>query len=197
MISLQFWYEFASTYSYPAAMCVEKRATSRGVSIVWRPFLLGPIFAAQNWTTSPFNIYPAKGRYMWRDLERICAKEGLAFRRPEPFPQNTLLAARIATVLNDEERRRFTRAAYEAEFALGESIEAADDIARVLERCGIPQSALDAAGDAPAKDMLRSNVEEAICRGIFGAPSFVTDDEELFWGFDRLEEALDWAVAWA
>ena len=47
---------------------------SRGVALAWRPFLLGPIFAAQGWRDSPFNIYPAKGRYMWRDMERICER---------------------------------------------------------------------------------------------------------------------------
>src|SRR4051794_30007865 len=70
MPSAEFWYEFASTYSYPAALRVAALADARGVSLVWRPFLLGPIFFAQGWRDSPFNVYPAKGRYMWRDLER-------------------------------------------------------------------------------------------------------------------------------
>ena len=71
-------------------------ADRAGVAVRFRPFLLGPIFKAQGWDTSPFNIYEAKGRYMWRDLERLCADLELPFRRPEPFPQNSLLAARIA-----------------------------------------------------------------------------------------------------
>ena len=58
---LDFWFEFASTYSYPAAMRIAELAHARGVSVRWRPFLLGPIFKAHGWTTSPFNIYPAKG----------------------------------------------------------------------------------------------------------------------------------------
>src|SRR5262249_39385127 len=87
--SLQFWFELASTYSYPAAMRVEARAAEKGVAIEWRPFLLGPIFQAQGWNDSPFNVYPAKGRYMWRDLERVCAKEGLGFTRPSRFPRGS------------------------------------------------------------------------------------------------------------
>ena len=87
MASAEFWYEFASTYSYPAALRVSSLAEERGVSIAWRPFLLGPIFAAQGWRDSPFNIYPAKGRYMWRDLERTCDAMGVPLKRPEPFPQ--------------------------------------------------------------------------------------------------------------
>ncbi len=72
MARVDFWYEFASTYSYPAAMRIEALAATRGATVAWRPFLLGPLFAEQGWRDSPFNIYPAKGRYMWRDLQRIC-----------------------------------------------------------------------------------------------------------------------------
>ena len=72
MPTLDFWYEFASTYSYPAAMRIEAAANAAGVDIRWRPFLLGPIFKAYGWTDLPFNIFAAKGRYMWRDLTRIC-----------------------------------------------------------------------------------------------------------------------------
>jgi len=93
---LEFWFEFGSTYSYPAAHRVESRARDRGVDVVWRPFLLGPIFAAQGWNDSPFNLYPAKGRYMWRDWGRICSAAGLRWVRPSVFPRNGLLAARVA-----------------------------------------------------------------------------------------------------
>ena len=67
---LEFWYEFASTYSYLAAMRIEPLAEAAGIDLRWRPFLLGPIFATQGWNSSPFNLYPAKGRHMWRYLER-------------------------------------------------------------------------------------------------------------------------------
>src|SRR4051812_11251550 len=95
---LDFWFDFASTYSYPAAMRIESLAAAAGVKIRFRPFLLGPIFKAQGWGTSPFNIYSAKGRHMWRDLERLCRDLSLALRRPDPFPQNSLLPARVALV---------------------------------------------------------------------------------------------------
>ncbi len=93
---IQFWFEFASTYSYPAAMRIEAAAKARGVVVEWRPFLLGPVFASQGWQDSPFNIYPTKGKYMVRDLERTCAALDLPFTMPNPFPQNGLLCARIA-----------------------------------------------------------------------------------------------------
>ncbi len=76
MTTLQFWYEFASTYSYPAAMRIEGEAKARGVAIDWRPVLLGPIFGAQGMQDSPFNLYPIKGEYMVRDLTRLCAEDG-------------------------------------------------------------------------------------------------------------------------
>ena len=95
---LDFWFEFASTYSYPAAMRIAPLAREAGVTVRFRPFLLGPVFQARGWNTSPFNLYVAKGGNMWRDLERLCADLKLSFRRPEPFPQNSLLAARVALV---------------------------------------------------------------------------------------------------
>ena len=81
---VDFWFDFASTYSYPACMRAAARAEETGVAIRYRPFLLGPIFKAQGWDTSPFNIYEAKGRYMWRDLERLCAELSIPFSRPDP-----------------------------------------------------------------------------------------------------------------
>src|ERR1044071_3025051 len=96
--AIDFWFDFASTYSYLAAMRIGPLAAEAGVRVRFRPFLLGPIFKAQGWDSSPFSLYPAKGRNMWRDLERLCEDLGLPFRRPEPFPQNSLLPARVALV---------------------------------------------------------------------------------------------------
>src|SRR5215469_7414906 len=116
---LEFWYEFASTYSYPAAMRVEPLAGAAGLTVHWRPFLLAPIFGSQGWNDSPFNIYPVKGRYMWRDLERICAREGLPLKLPPVrFPQNGLKAARLALVGEREGwAPAFSRAVFVANYA--------------------------------------------------------------------------------
>ena len=95
-MKLEFWFEFASTYSYVTAMRIEDAAARVGVEVEWRAFLLGPIFRQQGWTDSPFNLFPAKGRYMWQDLQRQCRKHGLPLRMPSTFPRNGLLAARIA-----------------------------------------------------------------------------------------------------
>src|ERR1043165_8657641 len=134
---LDFFYEFASTYSYIAAMRIAPLATSAGVELRWRPFLLGPIFKAQGWDTSPFNLYPAKGRYMVGDCEREAAARGLTFRRPEPFPQNTLLAARVAMVgLEDGWGEDFSRKVYRAQFAEGRQVGDARVIGAIVNALG-------------------------------------------------------------
>lgn len=193
---ISFWFEFASTYSYLAAQRIEALAESRDVRLIWRPFLLGPIFAAQGWATSPFNIYPAKGGYMWRDMERQAELLSLPLTRPDPFPQNGLKAARIAEFLREGEFcAPFARAVFHAEFGEGRDISDPQLLASILVDIGAPAKEVMAAVEAQAvKDRLRDAVGEAQALGIFGAPSFVTGDGELFWGNDRLEQALDWAI---
>jgi len=193
--AIDFWYDFASTYSYPAAMRVADLAAARGVDVVWRPFLLGPLFAAQGWRDSPFNLYPVKGRYMWRDMERICRSEKLPLKRPEPFPQNAVLAARVATTLEGAMRARFTRAVYHAEFGEGRAIAERSEIAAVIAALGLSAEATLAHALSDAnKDKLKRQSAEAQALGLPGAPCFVTEEREIFWGNDRLEQALDWAV---
>ena len=191
---LDFWLEFASTYSYPAAMRIGALAEAAGVAVRWRPFLLGPIFQAQGWATSPFNLYPDKGRYMWRDLERTCAELGLPFRRPAPFPQSSVIAARIALVgLGEGWGEDFSHAVYRAEFADGRAIGEEKTMADILAALGRDAAAVLArARSDEVKGKLRAETEEARRLGIFGAPSFIARGE-LFWGNDRLEAALAWA----
>lgn len=193
--TLDFWFDFASTYSYPAAMRIATLAEHAGVAVRWRPFLLGPIFKAQGWSTSPFNIYPGKGRYMWRDLQRICDASHLPFVKPEPFPQNTLLAARVALVgLAQGWGEDFCRAVYRAEFSDGRNVGEVPVIADILTALGQTASTVLAQAQSDnGKAALRTQTEEAAKLGIFGAPSFLAADGELFWGNDRLEAALDWA----
>lgn len=193
-MEIEFWYEFASTYSYPAAMRVEDAAKAAGVTLRWRPFLLGPIFGAQGWNDSPFNIYPAKGKYMWRDMARLCEAAGLTLKEPVRFPQNGLKAARLALLGQDEAwGPAFTRRVYLANFAEQKDISDEGVLSSVLSSLGLDAAALIAQSNAPDnKERLKAQTEEAVARGIFGAPSFLVGDE-LFWGNDRLEAALAWA----
>ena len=193
--ALDFWFDFASTYSYPAAVRIGALAARADVRVRFRPFLLGPIFKAQGWTTSPFNLYPEKGRYMWRDLERLCADLDVPFRRPDPFPQNSLLAARVALVALDHGwGEAFCVALFRAQFGDGRRIDddgVLDDILVTLQVD--PPPVLAAARSDANKTRLRAQTEEAQRLGLFGTPSFTTEDGELFWGNDRLETAVQWA----
>lgn len=191
--SLEFWFEFASTYSYPVAMRIERLAREAGVSLRWRAFLLGPIFREQGWQDSPFNLYPAKGRYMWRDLERICEDEGLPFRRPSKFPRNGLLAARVVCAFEEEPWiPEFVRNVYRANFEHDREIAEPGVIAECLASAGAdPDVSLARAQTDECKQLLRARTSEAAALGIFGAPTFRVG-EELFWGGDRLSVALAW-----
>jgi len=192
---VEFWLEFASTYSYPTAMRIASLACDAGVTVRWRPFALGPIFKQQGLPLdSPFNWQPAKGRYMWHDVERLCAGLNLPFRKPDPFPQPSLLAARIALIgLPEGWGEDFARAVYRAEFGDGRQIGDAAVMAEILSGLDLDAAAIlaRAQGDE-IKAELRGVTEQAQRLGIFGAPSFVTEDGELFWGNDRLEQALAW-----
>ena len=191
---LEFWFEFASTYSYLSALRLPKRAAAAGVEVTWRPFLLGPIFKAQGWDTSPFNIYPAKGAYMWRDMARRADALGLRFARPDPFPQNGLLAARVATaVLPGAAGIAFCHNIYLSEFAEGLDISDPDVVTACARAAGLPDDILDTAHAEATKHALRKTTEDAARLGLFGAPSFLVGNE-LFWGDDRLDDALDWAA---
>jgi 2-hydroxychromene-2-carboxylate isomerase len=194
-MSVVFWFDFASTYSYLSAMRIEGEAAARGVTVTWQPFLLGPIFAAQGWTTSPFNLFPAKGRNMWRDMERRCSALGLPLLRPDPFPQNSLRAARIGLAAIDHDRAAgiaFCQAVFRLAFAEGQDIAEPDTLAIALTRVGLPAALAGAADQPEIKLELRARGDKASALGIYGAPSFIVGDE-LFWGDDRLEDALDWA----
>jgi 2-hydroxychromene-2-carboxylate isomerase len=192
--ALEFWFEFASTYSYPAAHAVEPAARERDVEVKWRSFLLGPIFGNQGWNDSPFNVYPAKGAYMWRDLARICAAQGLPLKKPSQFPRGSLLAARIACRFVDAPWvGEFVRRVYSANFAEDADISSPFVIGKVLADMGqVPAPILQAAQAQETKDAFRAQAERAVAIGIIGAPSFVVDGE-VFWGGDRLAQALDWA----
>jgi 2-hydroxychromene-2-carboxylate isomerase len=196
MRRLEFWYDFASSYSYLTAMRIEAAAEKAGLETVYRPFLLGPIFKAQGWTTSPFNLFPAKGQYMVRDITRVATARGLPFRMPEAFPANGLHAARVALAGEpDGWTAPFTRAVFEAEFAEKRDIADPAVLAAVLDRLGIDaQTALARSATPEIKDRLRAQTDAASARGIFGAPTFITEDGEMFWGNDRLEQALAWAA---
>jgi 2-hydroxychromene-2-carboxylate isomerase len=195
--TVEFWYEFASPYSYIAAARIERLVAGTALRLAWRPFLLGPILAQRSHDPSPFqNPMPAQRRYRWRDVQRLCAAEGLPLRLPSIYPRNGLLAARVALLAVAEGwGPAFTRAVFHANFAEDRNVAAAEVIGAIAAGLGHePPALLQRARGEDNKARLKAHGDEAIARGIFGAPSFVVG-EELFWGNDRLEAALAWALS--
>jgi 2-hydroxychromene-2-carboxylate isomerase len=192
---LDFWFDFASTYSYVASQRVEALCREAGVPMRWRPFLLGPIFSTQlGIKDSPFNTQPVRGRYMWRDVARLCEKYGLPFQKPEVFPQRSILAARVACVaLEKPWCGDFVRGLFRASFAEGKDIGIPANVGDVLSGLGVdPAPVFVEAEGEPVKRQLRAFTDEAMTLGMFGAPNAVIDGE-LFFGQDRLEDAVTWA----
>lgn len=194
--ALEIWFDFASNYCYPTLMRVEALAGAHGVDLRWRPFLLGPVFRAMGWEGSPLFAHEAKGRYVWRDMERRCRLHGLPFRRPSVFPRRSLLPMRIATLgVEQPWMGAFCRGVMLANFVHDREIDSEDALRALLEDLALPVSELLAAATADAnKAALRVRTEEAMARGIFGAPMLLAGDE-MFWGDDRLEEAVAWAAS--
>ena len=194
---LRFWFEFGSTYSYVSAVRIEGAAAEAGVPLAWEPFLLGPIFAEQGWSDSPFNVYPAKGRYMWRDMERLCSRDGTPFAKPSRFPRSGVVAARVACLAKASSEPwlpGFVRAVFRANFVEDREIGDAAEIRSILDALGLPGARIVERSEHPDnRRRLREQTRLAGELGIFGAPSFVVGDE-LFWGNDRLEDALAWAA---
>lgn len=193
--TLTFWYDFASTYSYVAAMRIEDLAKASDVAVVWKPFLLGPVFAAQGLTDSPFNIYPIKGANMWRDMMRICERQNIPLQRPDIFPAKSVLAAKVAMVGGiDGWIGAYSRAVYTANFARNQDISNPETLVEILTDMGLnPHDVFERANGVEGAS-LRQQTETAIEQGVFGAPSFQVGDE-LFWGNDRLEHAIEWALS--
>jgi 2-hydroxychromene-2-carboxylate isomerase len=191
MHTIEFWFDFGSNYSYLSMMRIRRLAAEAGVRIVLKPFMLGPIFKTLGWETSPFVLQTMKGNYVWRDMQRQCAKYGLRWQRPSVFPRNALLAARVA--LQGEGQPwldAFCEQVMLANFADDREIGDEAVIHGILAGLGADSTALIAAAMTDAcKAALRARTAEAQARGIFGAPMFFVGDE-MFWGNDRLEDAL-------
>lgn len=191
---MQMWFDFASPYSYLAIERVGALAEAAGVVVDLRPFLLGPIFQAQGWNDSPFRLFPGKGAYMMRDIARLADKYGVTYNRPRLFPRMSVLPARIALLGQDEPwGRDFCVAVFRANFQHDLDIQAEDVVHQVLKDLSLDADMLiERAKTEAAKEALRRQVDRARNLGLFGAPTFFVGDE-MFWGNDHLEDALEWA----
>jgi len=191
---IEFWFEFGSNYSYLSVMRIEDEARRCSVRIVWKPFFLGPIFRALGMENSPFVLQKEKGAYVWQDMARQCRKYGLRWTQPSSFPRLGVLPLRVALLGADQPWiGAFCRRVMELNFALDQDINEPGHLMPILSELDLPAADLLAEAQAePAKTRLREQTEEARVRGIFGAPTFFVGTE-MFWGNDRLDDALLWA----
>jgi 2-hydroxychromene-2-carboxylate isomerase len=188
---IEFWFDFGSSYSYLSVMRIEAEAHRRGVRVVWKPFLLGPIFRAVGMENSPFVLQKEKGAYVWRDMARQSRKYGLRWREPSVFPRLGVLPSRIA-LLGAEQPwiGDFCREVMELNFVLDQDINQPEAMAPILTALGLPAAEMiDRAQAELTKARLRKQTEQARANGIFGAPTFFVGSET-FWGNDRLDDAL-------
>jgi 2-hydroxychromene-2-carboxylate isomerase len=193
--TVEFFFDLGSPAAYLAFKRLPAICEGADATLHWRPMLLGGVFQATG-NQSPVNI-PAKGRYLFADLQRFARRHDIPFRQNPHFPINTLTLMRMATGLQLREPQRFlpyVEAVYRAIWADGLDMNDPAVVAGVLRQAGFDPDALVAlAGDAQVKQRLKDDTQEAVARGVFGAPTFFVDGE-MYWGQDRLDfvkEALE------
>jgi len=182
--TVEFYFDVGS----PAAYLAFTQLGQLSGTVVYKPMLLGGVFQATG-NKSPMEV-PAKGRYMLADLERFAQRYGVPFRHNPYFPINTLLLMRGAVGLQMREPERFlhyTDAVFRAIWTEGQDMNDPQTVARVLQSAGFdPQALLALAADPEVKDRLKALTQDAVQRGVFGAPTFFVG-EHMYWGQDRLD----------
>jgi 2-hydroxychromene-2-carboxylate isomerase len=197
--TVEFYFDFGSPAAYLAWTQLPQIAERTGAAIVWRPMLLGGVFQATD-NRSPVSV-PAKGRYMWDDLQRFAKHYGVTYRYAINFPVNTITLMRGATALQmaveaaaqadraeaQASFERYVAAIYQAMWLEPQDMTDLGNVGRVIAEAGLDAAALAARTQAPeVKERLKADTAAAVARGIFGAPSFFVNDT-LYWGQDRLD----------
>ncbi|AZO11326.1 MULTISPECIES: 2-hydroxychromene-2-carboxylate isomerase [unclassified Mesorhizobium] len=189
---IDFWFSIGSTYTYLSVMRLAEVGAEAHVQFRWRPFNVRAIMIEMD--NIPFATKPAKAAYMWRDIERRAAMYRMAPRLPAPYPLAELERAnRVALIAaRDGWCEAYARESYRRWFEMDEPAGSEPNISASIEKAGQkPEPILRQADSDAAKADLARATEQAKALGIFGSPSFVVDGE-LFWGDDRLDDAIRW-----
>lgn len=173
---VEFFFDVASPYSYLAALQVGRLEAL--APVVWRPFLIGGVFKLSGNTMPAAN--PAKGQYMFKDLQRLFDYLGEAYRFPGTFPTNSLIAMRALTAADPAQVPELALRIFKAYWAEDRNI-ADPEVLTAL----VGAELVAAAGDEAVKEKLKAATEEAASRGAFGAPTFFVGDD-MYFGEDRL-----------
>lgn len=191
--AIDFYFDFSSPYGYFAAARIEAVAARHGRRVVWHPILLGAIFRITK--QQPLAAIPLKGSYSLHDWQRCARLHELPFQRPDPFPVAAAAPARLCYWAEQSKPglcASIAKALYRAYFGHNRNISEPSVCADVAHESGIPrQAALEAMDDPSAREHLRSAIDAAVERGVFGSPYFIVDGEP-FWGADRLDQVDRW-----
>ena len=193
-LSIDFFFTMGSTYTYLAVMRLPEIERTSGVAFRWRPFHLLTIL--NDMKHVPFADKPAKMSYMWRDIERRAGMHGIPIKAPAPYPAKQSLFANQIALLGMQEGwgDAFVREAYRQWFQMGFETGSEPNISNALHAIGQdPVPVLERAASDEVEQALAAETDRAKALGIFGSPTFVVDGRELFWGDDRLEDAISWA----
>jgi 2-hydroxychromene-2-carboxylate isomerase len=185
--TVEFYFDIGSSYSYIAYKALPAIAAAHGAQIVWRPMLLGGVFKATG-NHSPAEI-PAKSKWLDQDLRRWAARYGAAFERNPHFPINTMTLMRgaVGMQMHGPDFPKYLETMFHAMWAEPHNLGDPQILAAVLRRAGFDDHAFQSLVSDPAvKEQLKKDTEEAVARGVFGAPTFFVGDE-MFWGQDRLD----------
>jgi len=191
---IDFFYFFGSCYAYLSIMRIDKLAREAGVSVRWRPFNVRTVMAENN---IALRTQTAKVKYMWRDIERRAASHGIPFVQPPIWPTDPdLLANRVGIVAAEGGWcEPYTKASFHSWLIKHEALGDPGTLTSVLTQLGKdPNEVIDEANSDRTIAKLATETDAARSFGVFGSPSFVVDGE-MFWGDDRLEEAVAWAAS--
>jgi 2-hydroxychromene-2-carboxylate isomerase len=185
---VEFYFDVGSPAAYLAWMELPRIASEADATIDFKPFLLGGVFHATG-NRSPTEV-PAKGQYMMDDLQRFALRYGVPFRHNPHFPINTLTLMRGATAMQMHQPDRlcaYADAVFSAIWADAKNMNDPATLGAVLQEAGFDAQQLLALAGAPeVKDRLKSVTQDAVARGVFGAPTFFVDGR-MYWGQDRLD----------
>ena len=189
---VEFFFDYGSPFSYLADTQLAALERRTGASVVYRPMLLGAVLN-ETGNASPITV-PAKGRYMGVELHRWARRYGVPVAANKFFPITTTRLMRGAVAAQHAECfAEYHRAIYPAFWVDRANLGEPEVIREVLDKAGLNADLILArTEESDVKEQLRPNTEEAVRRGVFGAPTFFVG-EEMFWGNDRLifvEEAL-------
>ena len=186
--SVEFYFDFGSPTTYLAYTQLPTLCAQTNSQLIYRPMLLGGVFKATG-NASPATV-PAKNPYLFKDLNRFAKRYGVAFKFNPHFPINTLQLMRAVTGMQLRQPERFEAfvdCLFRTFWVDARNLNDPTTVAAVLNEGGFDADyVLALTNDEQVKQALKTATEEAIARGVFGAPSMFVGNE-LFFGQDRLD----------